>query len=170
MITPDYVQMMARYNRWQNEFVVDNLAAQSHEILTKDRKAFFGSILGTLNHILWADVFWMSRFTEHYQRPEQGVVDSPKLHATFDAYRNARKKMDEELITWADGLTVSDVTGDLTWFSGSLGREAKTALGKCITHMFNHQTHHRGQVHAMMTGADIHTSVTDLAFLPEDFE
>ncbi|MEL6432178.1 MAG: DinB family protein [Pseudomonadota bacterium] len=167
MITPDYVQMMARYNLWQNGQVADQLSAQPDEALLQDRGAFFGSILGTLNHILWADLFWMSRFAQDYKRPAGGISESPSLHASFADWRDARGQMDRALISWADDLNPPDVQGELTWYSGSLGREVQTALGQCVTHMFNHQTHHRGQVHAMMTGAKIATSVTDLAFLPE---
>ncbi|MEQ9176308.1 MAG: DinB family protein, partial [Alphaproteobacteria bacterium] len=62
MITPEYCRMMARYNAWQNRQLTESLDAQPLEVLTEDRGAFFGSILGTLNHLLWGDRMWMARF------------------------------------------------------------------------------------------------------------
>lgn len=167
MIGRDYCVMMSRYNAWQNRQVFDLLEELDPNELTRNRKAFFGSILGTLNHLLWGDHMWMSRF-DGGSAPDGGIPDSTSLHATLGAWDAERFRMDGRIRLWAASLDNLDLQGNLTWFSGSVGREVSKPMALCVVHMFNHQTHHRGQVHAMMTAAGIDGAVSDLAFLPEE--
>ncbi|WP_424986277.1 DinB family protein [Microbulbifer sp. S227A] len=167
MIDAGYVRMMARYNAWQNRQVLDVLRDADPAELTRERGAFFGSILGTLSHLLWGDHMWMSRF-DGGSAPDGGIVDSPRLVPTLAAWEAGRGPMDGRIRLWAAALDDVELAGELTWFSGASGREVTRPHGLCIAHMFNHQTHHRGQVHAMMTGAGLAAPVSDIVFMPEE--
>ena len=169
MIDPDYVRLMARYNGWQNRQLTDALDGVALEVLREDHGAFFGSILGTLSHILWADRVWMHRFApDRIEAPDRGIPDSPELCPTFGVWSAERFAMDGRIGLWADRLHAVDLTGDLRWMSGTLGREVSKPVALCVVHMFNHQTHHRGQVNAMMTRAGLPAPVTDLFAMPEE--
>jgi len=166
VITADYCRIMARYNAWQNRQLNDILDGQPLDMLTKDRGAFFGSILGTLNHLLWGDQMWMSRFDPSVDTPSVGIPDSVDIHPTLGAWSAARFHIDGKISHWAASVRTVDLTGDLQWYSGAAGREVNRPLATCVAHMFNHQTHHRGQVHAMMTAVGLSAPVTDLFLLP----
>ncbi len=167
MITRDYCRVMARYNLWQNKQLSDLLEGMAPAGLTRDRGAFFGSILGTLNHLLWGDLIWMSRF-DGGAGPDGGIADSSALCPTLGAWDAERFRTDGRIRLWAASLDNVDLQGDLTWYSGASGRRMTRPMALCVTHLFNHQTHHRGQVHAMMTAAGLAAPVTDLVFMPDD--
>ncbi|MBV6638431.1 MAG: DinB family protein [Mameliella sp.] len=167
MISPDYCLVMARYNAWQNRQMKHAFEALDEAQLGKDRKAFFGSILGTANHLLWGDMIWMSRFAGT-ARPEGGITESPALTASRGEWEIARFRTDAEILLWAERLRAVDLAGELSWYSGAVGRNVSKPMALCVTHMFNHQTHHRGQVHAMLTAAGVAAPVSDLAFMPEE--
>ncbi|MBJ6370745.1 DinB family protein [Sedimentitalea arenosa] len=167
MIDRAYCVLMARYNAWQNRQLFELLKPLHLAELTRDRGAFFGSILGTLNHLLWGDLLWMVRL-DGGERPAGGIGDSTTLHPTLGAWDAARFRADGRIMAWADRLNAVDLTGDLSWYSGALGRHVTKPIAQCIVHMFNHQTHHRGQVHAMMTAAGLKGAVSDLVFMSED--
>ena len=169
MILPGYVVTMAGYNGWQNRQLEAALDAVPDAVLRADRGAFFGSILGTLNHLLWGDLMWMSRFApERAMRPEGGIADSPGLCEAYGDWRAARRSLDGEIEEWAAGLHAAALAGPLNWFSGALGRDVTKPMALCVVHMFNHQTHHRGQVHAMLTKEGLKAPVSDLFAMPED--
>ena len=165
MITPEFCRMMARYNAWQNNGLRKLVEAMDETDLRRDRGAFFGSILGTLNHLLWGDQIWMSRF-DGGAAPAGGIKESPDLTPTPAVWGAERFRTDGRIKVWAEGLHALDLTGNLTWFSGALGREVAKPMALCVTHMFNHQTHHRGQVHAMLTAAGQRPLDTDLFIMP----
>ncbi len=167
MITPDYCRVMACYNAWQNRQLAEALDGQPLDLLTEERGAFFGSILGTLNHLSWGDMMWMSRFDPSVEAPDMGIKDSPGLHPTLGAWSAQRYHLDGKIRHWANALRAMDLVGDLVWQSVLLGREMRTPMGASVAHMFNHQTHHRGQVHAMMTAAGLAAPVSDLMLMPE---
>ena len=166
MIDTDYVVAMARYNMWQNNALRDIVEMMDDVDLTQDRGAFFGSILGTLNHLLWADQIWMSRFDDG-AKPHGGIPESPGLTPTAAVWSAERFRTDGRISLWAEEVRNVDLAGDLTWHSGALGREVTKPMALCVMHMFNLQTHHRGQIHAMMTAAGVETQVTDLFAMPE---
>ena len=170
MISVAYCRQMARYNAWQNGQIEAGLIDVSLEDLTADHGAFFGSILGTLNHLLWADGMWMSRFDARIPRPEQGIKDSPGLCPTLGVWSAERFQLDGLITRWAEELHTIDLAGRMSFYSGVLEREVTRRIGACVMHMFNHQTHHRGQVHAMMTRTGLQAPVTDLFLLPEEEE
>ncbi len=166
MITPTYVQMMARYNAWQNRSLYtagSGLTAAERE---KDRGAFFGSIYGTLSHILWGDQAWMHRFAGT-PKPTGSIADSRFIQPDWQALHAARQEFDTAITTWAQTVEPAWLTGDMTWFSGALGREMTKPTALLVTHMFSHQTHHRGQVHAMLTAAGAKPEATDIPFMPD---
>lgn len=167
MIEAGYVRTMARYNAWQNRQLTVGLKDTSDKELRADRGAFFGSIMATLNHILWADTMWMSRFSATFTAPGRDAVHT-EFMPTFPVWSAERFRLDGAIRMWSDTLDTIDLKGDVTWYSGVLQREMKTPLEECIIGIFNHQTHHRGQVHAMMTAAGLTAPVTDLIFMPED--
>jgi uncharacterized damage-inducible protein DinB len=166
MIDAAYVQRMARYNRWQNEnlyTVADRLSDVERRL---DRGAFFGSIHATLNHLLWADRTWMARFSD-WAKPDAGIPQSVTLFPDWDILRQERAASDAKLIAWSDELDPAWIAGDTTWFSGAIQREVTKPRWQLLTHFFNHQTHHRGQVHAMLTQAGGKPHDTDLFVMPE---
>jgi uncharacterized damage-inducible protein DinB len=90
--------------------------------------------------------------------------------ALFDDWDNLRRERvttDSDLIGWADSVDPQWIAGDMTYFSGAVGKEITRPMWVLVTHLFNHQTHHRGQVHAMLTQAGGKPHDTDLPFMPE---
>ena len=165
-ITPEWVQMMASYNRWQNECMLEAMESLSDADLRKDRGAFWGSILGTANHLLWGDQMWLSRLSPDATAPAVGLKDSAKLTPTLGAWEAERFRTDGRFVLWAKDLKAVSLTGDLSWYSGAAGMDKRAPLSLIVTHVFNHQTHHRGQIHAMLTQAGAKTSDTDLFLMP----
>jgi uncharacterized damage-inducible protein DinB len=166
MIDRAYVQRMARYNLWQNENlygVADRLSAEERCL---ERGAFFGSIHKTLNHLLWGDRSWTSRFTD-MPKPQGGTRDSVSLYPDWEELKSARTGFDRTFIDWADTVDPSWLDADQTYYSNAIGRELTKPRWVLVTHLFNHQTHHRGQVHCMLTQAGGKPSDTDLPFMPE---
>jgi uncharacterized damage-inducible protein DinB len=166
MIDQAYVQRMARYNRWQNENlygVADGLSEQDRRT---ERGAFFGSIHKTLSHLLWADRIWLARFTNAPQ-PPASIPESVSLFPEWLLLKDERATTDAGMIHWAETVDPAWLTGELTWFSGVLKRQVSKPAWLLVTHYFNHQTHHRGQVHAMLTQAGGKPHDTDLFLMPE---
>lgn len=165
MIDKANLQKFARYNRWQNENLYGAADTLSDEDRKRERGAFFGSIHGTFNHLVWADRMWFSRFAGT-PKPSVGIKDSAALYPDWDELKRERIRLDEALIGWADGLAPDWTEGDLVWFSGATQREHSMPKWVTLVHFFNHQTHHRGQVHCMLTQAGAKPGDTDLVFMP----
>ena len=166
MIDRAYVQRMARYNRWQNENlygVADRLSAEERR---RERGAFFGSIEKTLSHLLWGDRAWMHRLAGT-PKPQGGIAESVSLYGDWEELKSARANFDQTIVAWAATVEPDWLAADQTYFSGAIGREVTKPRWVLVTHMFNHQTHHRGQVHCMLTQAGGKPSDTDLPFLQD---
>lgn len=166
MIDPGYVLTMARYNAWQNKQLMAAMAGMDEAALHAHRGAFFGSILATANHVLWGDAMWMARF-QGMEPPSGGIEGSTTLHPTYAVWSAERFRMDGRILLWAEKIHALDLVGDLTWYSGFMKQHVTKPRGALIMHMFNHQTHHRGQIHAMLTAAGVKAPVSDLFFMPE---
>lgn len=167
MITQDYCRTMARYNHWQNSQLIDILEGMPPEDLSRERGAFFGSILGTLSHLLWGDGMWISRF-DGGAAPTVGANDSAVLCGDFAGWKAARTVMDARICDWADGVNDAALQGELAYYSGVMGCDMRKSMAMCVMQLFNHQTHHRGQVHAMLTAAGSKAPVSDLPFMPDE--
>jgi uncharacterized damage-inducible protein DinB len=167
MIDLAYVQRMARYNRWQNQSLYGAADALADDERRRERGAFFGSIHKTLSHLLWADRIWMSRFTPDVAAPAGGIPGSVAAYPEWEVLKRERSAFDATVIGWADALDPHWLASDLTWYSGAAKRELTQPKWQLVMHMFNHQTHHRGQVHCMLTQAGGKPADTDLILLPE---
>lgn len=165
MIDVAFIRHLARYNRWQNQ----NLYGAAEKIddaeRRRERGAFFGSIHATFSHLLWADRMWMSRLAGT-PKPPGGISESVLLCPRWDDLKSEREVMDDAIVQWAETLGPGWPAGDLTWFSGAANREISLPRWQVVTHLFNHQTHHRGQVHCLLTQAGGKPGDTDLMLMP----
>jgi uncharacterized damage-inducible protein DinB len=166
MIDRAYMQRMARYNRWQNDNLYGVADQLSDDERRRERGAWFGSIHKTLSHLLWADRTWMSRFTGA-PKPPGGIPESVSLYPDWENLKSERVAFDQKIIAWADTVDNAWLAEDQTFYSGATKREWTRPRWFLVSHMFNHQTHHRGQVHSMLTQAGGRPSDTDLTFLPD---
>lgn len=167
MINSDYLRVMARYNRWQNSEVYGAAGRLDDAARRNERGAFFGSIQGTLSHLYWADRIWLSRF-DLVEPPGVPIAESAGFVDDFEELSELRRVLDEVLVEFCDGYDPGPITGSLEWYSGAIKANAKAPLSVIFTHFFNHQTHHRGQIHAMITAAGDRTGDTDLFLMPRD--
>lgn len=165
MIDPAYVRLMAGYNAWQNWQMANAMMRLTNAALIEDRGAFFASIMGTANHLLWGDMMWMSRF-DGSPPPAGGIKESTGLIKTLGAWRTARERMDERIRIWAGQIDNDALWSRLSYHSQVQGGEITVEMEACVIHFFNHQTHHRGQIHAMLTAAGEDPGHTDLVFMP----
>lgn len=168
MISRAYAETMADYNRWQNASLYGAASNLTDAERRADRGAFFGSIHATLSHLIWGDKIWLNRFGGGGAARKSSIAESIDEGTSWPEMVQERQALDQQIIEWAHGVDESSLFGDLTWYSGAMGREVSKPLGLLITHFFNHQTHHRGQVHAMLTAAGQKPDDTDLPFKPEN--
>lgn len=168
MANKDYILIMAKYNLWQNECLLEAIDGLSITEREKERGAFFGSIQKTVSHLFWGDMLWLSRFAQT-PAPDCGIPESTGLIVNWDQFRDERTALDARILQWAHDVTPEWFEGDLTWFSGAINREVTKPKTMLVVQLFNHQTHHRGQIHAMLTSAGAKTKDTDVPFMPEHF-
>lgn len=164
----DYAINMARYNLWQNESLTEAAGALTPEERRKDRGAFFGSIEQTFSHLLWADRTWFGRFAD-CPLPGTGIPESTGLIGDWQVYLAERRQLDADILAWAKQVPAAWFDGDLSWFSGAVGRQITLPKTVVILQLFNHQTHHRGQIHAMLTAAGARPQATDIPFMPDAY-
>ena len=158
-------QLMADYNAWMNERLYAVCAPLSDEERKRNRGAFFKSIHSTLNHILWADRVWMTRFTGKTYSPS--VPLGADIFADFGELRAARTALDAEIREWAATLTDEKTDAPYTFVSQILKVTRVQPTWSFLTHMFNHQTHHRGQLTALLTQAGVDYGATDVLLMPQ---
>lgn len=143
-----HFEMLAGYNRWCNDRLYEATAALADADYRADRGAFFGSVHGTLNHLLVADRIWMRRFT--------GRGDAPArlnaiLFEDLASLRGARRAEDERILSYIEGLGGSAFHETFSYRTITNPRDLTQMLAPALTHFFNHQTHHRGQAHCLLT-------------------
>lgn len=143
-----YFSMCAAYNHWANERVYDAVADMPDEDYRRDCGAFFRSLHGTLNHLLAADRIWMRRFTGEGDAPS--TLDAI-LHESLDALRAARRAEDDRIIRYVAGLAEDDLSSVIRYRTITQPQDVVQPLAAALAHVFNHQTHHRGQAHALLT-------------------
>jgi uncharacterized damage-inducible protein DinB len=165
MNAPEHARTMARYNRWMNRKLYDCGAKLTDAQRKEDRRAFFKSIHGTLNHLLLTDNIWMGRF--------EGKAFSAKsldheLHADFAELRLAREAMDQRILDWAGALTDDALAGELRYTSIVNPAPRRMPMDLAVVHFFNHQVHHRGQVTTLLSQCGIDPGVTDLMWMAQE--
>jgi len=166
MITARYCRLMAAYNSEMNRRLYRAAEAIPDAERRADRGAFFGSLHGTLSHLVWADHAWMARFApDRWQRLPAGIKESPHLFPDWDALRAARIEADAGIEAWAQTVTEDWLAAPLTWMSSATGREMTQPCWVTVAHFFNHQTHHRGQAHCLITQAGVKPEDTDLPWV-----
>jgi uncharacterized damage-inducible protein DinB len=141
-------QMFAAYNAWANERIFAAAARLSDSDYRADRGAFFKSVHGTLNHILVTDFVWMQRFTGEGATPSGLDLI---LHESLEALHDARRAEDRRIIAYIDSLDDAALNGMIRYRPITATGEYEQELASALAHWFNHQTHHRGQVHALLT-------------------
>jgi uncharacterized damage-inducible protein DinB len=163
MLDRDFVRLMAEYNTWMNDKVYTACATLPDAERKLDRGAFFQSIHGTLSHILWADRANLSRLLAW-----DVVIGKPSdiLFDDFDQLWLERKRLDEELLRWATQLDEGKLAEDFELVSAAYQRRRRMPLYLLVVQLFNHQTHHRGQLTTLLSQLQIDLGSTDLPFSP----
>ncbi len=151
--------MMAGYNAWCNERVYEVAALLPDASYRADRGAFFKSVHGTLNHLLVADRIWMKRFTGEGEAPNR--LDAI-LFDSLPELRSARQAEDERIVAYMSNLSDADLAGSIRYLTIVNPVEIEQPLMPALVHFFNHQTHHRGQVHCLLTGFGLDAPSLDL--------
>jgi uncharacterized damage-inducible protein DinB len=159
-----YARAMASYNSWMNGRLYETCAQLSDEQRKQDVSAFFKSIHGTLNHLLLADRIWMGRFTA---TTFACASLRDELYANFEQLRREREQEDARISAWVDGLQTGDLQAELHFTSVVNPQPRCYPLWFALSHFFNHQTHHRGQITALLSQFQVDPGVTDLLALPE---
>ena len=163
MPDPMQFRLMAAYNRWMNGKIYDVASRLSDAERNRDLGAFFRSVHGTLNHLLWGDLMWMSRF-DGGPRPAT-KIDEP-IHADFVLLRREHEATDARIVAWTEALTAEWLGEMLEWTSGIDGRTRRLPHWVVATQLFNHQTHHRGQVTTLLKQLGADPGETDIPWLP----
>jgi uncharacterized damage-inducible protein DinB len=164
MITASHSLLMAQYNEWMNSRMYALCASLPDTELRKDRGAFFKSIYATLNHIAYGDLAFLSRFTGNPSAvPEPGA----DLFVTFSLLRTERAVLDQRILVWSESLTPAWLAESLTYTSQIDGKTRTVPKWALVTHMFNHQTHHRGQVTTLLSQMGLDIGITDIPFMSQ---
>jgi len=160
----EYAQTLAVYNRWMNAGIYAACSMLADEQRKRDVGAFFKSIHGTLNHILLGDRIWLGRFTS---RPFVFRSLDQELYSDFVELRTQRSSTDEDIKTWVDSLSDSEFAGQMSYTSVINPQPRTYPFWLAVAQLFHHQTHHRGQVTALLMQQGIDPGVTDLIALPQ---
>lgn len=170
--------LMAEYNSWMNEKIYSICKQIPHEKLHQNLGAFFLSIIGTLNHILVADIIWLKRFSDH-----------PKNYSSLDYIRSIKKphslnqiiydriedltlereKIDQIIKDFILEITEEDLENSFS-YKNMKGEHFNKKFSYIILHFFNHQTHHRGQVSTLLSQLNLELGITDLLVLIPSFD
>ncbi len=164
-------RFLAGYNRWFNERLYDACERLPDGERRRDRGAFFGSIHGTLNHLVWGDRLWLRRFaaqgvpfaslTEPVLQLPAGAVHETVLYDDWVDLRQARRALDEAIEGWTAEMDAAFPLATMR-YANSKGVQREHPAWKAITHFFNHQAHHRGQVTTLLSQAGVDPGMTDL--------
>jgi uncharacterized damage-inducible protein DinB len=163
-VTPLGARTMAQYNRWMNERLYEFCERLSDIERKRDVGAFFKSIHGTLNHLLLGDKIWLGRFLGE---PFRVTSLAQELHSDFIELRAERSTTDARIVDWAGSLTPASLAGELSYTSVINPKLHRYPLWFAVSHFFNHQTHHRGQLTALLSQSGVDPGITDLIYLPE---
>ena len=171
-----YIVLMASYNQWMNAKVYEAAERLPPDELATNRKAFFGSLLGTLNHIVVADTIWLKRFATHPAKYEVleplRAMPAPTsldqmLFSELAPMHKHREWLDKIIKEWAASLKDADLEHTLQ-YTNMKGITTHRNFAGLVLHFFNHQTHHRGQATTLLSQAGQDVGVTDLLMLIPD--
>jgi uncharacterized damage-inducible protein DinB len=154
-----HIRRLGRYNLWANTRLYDACAALPSEAYYASRPSFFGSIHATLNHILVGDSIWMGRFVGRLAT--QITALDQILHEDFASLRAARAAKDAEIIAFCNSLDESRMSDSFS-YTNTRGESFTDPLLPPLMHFFNHQTHHRGQAHGLLSHAGANPPPLDL--------
>jgi uncharacterized damage-inducible protein DinB len=165
MMSPEWLRASARYNRWMNDKLYGLSATLSDEVRKRDLGAFFKSIHGTFNHLLLADRVWLARINRvvlpaGFLGPGSIRSLDQELYSEFDDLRRERASTDDALTSCVSALTAEQLAGQLVY--ERLGQRQECPLWWALAHLFNHQTHHRGQITTLLLQQGCDPGVTDL--------
>lgn len=178
MTEQSHFALLANYNQWMNRKLYAAAATLDADALAQDRGAFFGSILGTLNHLVVADTIWLKRFAAHpaHARALHVLAEVPLPSALdavpfpdFAALRMHREWLDALIIDWA-GTAPEGGWDHVLSYSNTRGERFRKRTDLLMLHFFNHQTHHRGQITTLLSQMGLNIGVTDLAPLVPNIE
>jgi uncharacterized damage-inducible protein DinB len=167
LLNPAFVRTMAAYNAEMNRRIYAAADRIPDAARREPRGAFWGSLHGTLCHLLWGDQMWMSRF-DGWEKPDVVQRQSATLIEDFDELRYMRGVADAKISQWAGRVDETWLAEDQVWFSASVQKELRQPRSLLVAHFFNHQTHHRGQAHALITACGEKTGDTDLFLVVPD--
>ena len=160
----DHLHLMARNNAYANERLYEACCRLSQEAFEAERTNFFPSIRETLNHNWEVDRYYLDALREEGRG--LSVFDAPHLETAAEL-KEAQALLDRMLIAFCDSLTKTDLSRKIAQDRGRNGRFEET-VANTLLHLFQHQTHHRGQVHAMLAGTDVAPPQLDEFFLDFD--
>lgn len=173
----NHIQCMAQYNCFMNDKLLEAASKLPDDVLLANKGAYFGSILGTLNHVLVGDLLWLHRFKHHSAAytaldaltsfPVPTSLDQ-QLYNNLADFKVVRQQLDTLILSWANQITQDDLQRALQYrrVNGEVNKKSFSGL---IMHFFNHQTHHRGQATTLFSQSGIDVGATDLMLLiPEE--
>ena len=170
----DHYRRYARYNAWINQSLLDTSLSVSTEEQNKDHQIFFHSLTGSWNHILVGDLLWLNRLAVIFPIIDDVIDTWPKptkldqvLYPDLAQLAPARQQLDELIIQWCDLLRESD-SEDRLQYNTSQGDIQVRPLPDILQHLFNHQTHHRGQITALLSQLGVNYGATDFISMPGD--
>ncbi|MBV9833263.1 MAG: damage-inducible protein DinB [Alphaproteobacteria bacterium] len=156
---PAYFRVFADYNQWANNRLYDFVAKLPDAEYRKPRQSFFKSIHGTLNHLLVTDRLWLSRIDP----PQVAMPLNAILFEDFAELRGAREAEDRRLVALLGAMTERTLSRDLVYTNNS-GASFTTPMVQVLGHLFNHQTHHRGQAHDQLSQTEVAPPELDLIY------
>jgi uncharacterized damage-inducible protein DinB len=167
----DNYRLLARYNCWFNQRLYDTCDQLTDEERKRDRGAFFGSIHNTLNHLIWGDQAWLKRFavqgvafealSDSLLALPAGALHGTVLYEDWTALRAQRERLDAAIEDFAERMP-PDYPMRIMRYANTRGVQREHPVWQALTHFFNHQTHHRGQVTALLMQAGVDPGTTDL--------
>ena len=165
MISAQYCQLLSRYNNWQNTSLVSAADGLTDAERWMDQGAFFKSIAATFNHLYWADALMLERIKGN-ERPQNTITHSLTCPSGWSSFKDLRAQRNAEIVEWAHSTTDTDIRGNVAWYPLDGSKRVEIPKAICVVQLFNHQTHHRGQIHAMLTALGREPEPTDIPAMP----
>jgi uncharacterized damage-inducible protein DinB len=170
----DHYRRYARYNAWINQSLLEASLSVSVEAQNQDQNVFFHSLTGSWNHIMVGDLLWLNRLAKIFPILDDQMDKWPKptklnqiLYSNLEALAKPRQQLDELIIQWCDFLRESDSEDRLQYHNSREELQVRP-LPDVLQHLFNHQTHHRGQITALLSQLGVDYGPTDFIAMPGD--